>query len=569
MKTKKILFLFLICLVNTALFGQGENNNWYFGSGAALNFSSTTPTVLNNSAMYANSACGTISDSNGNLLFYCNATSIWNREHQTMPNGTGLSGFSASTQLAIVKNPANIKQYFVFTTSDINNPVSANNKITYSVVDMTLGPLDANNQPLGDIVPGLKNIPVIDNLGNNLSSGAITVVAGGANNTYWVLIPSESNLFSYKIDTSGFANGNPVVNNLNSPAVPNTGKFYTIKASPKLNNPNFSNYICITHITNISQTTGVVTNINVNKVLSFNSTTGAITNNYSLTVNGIQSTVPEFNQDASVLFLGYNNKIYAVDLVNSTTSNVYFMQIYSDSVTNRYMGIQRNKHGDVYVTRNASNFLGKINNPNVYGSGMSVNMNAVSLYGSTMFGLPQLVPYFENVGGYYPCIDNLDLFSENNYYFYYKVANKITTANNYIIGARHNITMQAGQSVNLLPGTEIKLGANYLAFIAQCGNDTSKEFKQNDNQKGMIINLDIDDVKTSNNQINIYPNPASIYTNIDSKEKITSWELFDISGKRVLKGTSTQVNVQGLPKASYLLKINMNNEITTKKVIVK
>lgn len=86
----------------------------------------------------------------------------------------------------------------------------------------------------------------------------------------------------------------------------------------------------------------------------------------------------------------------------------------------------------------------------------------------------------------------------------------------------------------------------------------------------MVLNLDIEERKTLNKQLEIHPNPTSTFINIDSgNEKITSWELLDISGKSVLKGNSTQVNVQGLPKAAYLLKININNKITTKKVIVK
>jgi len=130
--------------------------------------------------------------------------------------------------------------------------------------------------------------------------------------------------------------------------------------------------------------------------------------------------------------------------------------------------------------------------------------------------------------------------------------------------------MKAGTSVNLLPGTEIKLGANYYAFIAPCGNESrSKKINQN-NQRGMVLDLDMEERKSLNNQIDIHPNPASTFVNINSgNEKITSWQLFDISGKSVLNGTSTQVNVQGLPKAVYMLKINVTNKITTKKVIVK
>ena len=86
----------------------------------------------------------------------------------------------------------------------------------------------------------------------------------------------------------------------------------------------------------------------------------------------------------------------------------------------------------------------------------------------------------------------------------------------------------------------------------------------------MVLNLDMEERKPLDKQISIHPNPTSTFINIDSgNEKINSWELFDISGRSVLKGNSTQINVQSLPKANYILKINTANQKVTKKVIVK
>jgi len=76
MKTKNIFLSFVLNLVFITTFAQGENDNWYFGNKAALNFSNTVPTVINNSAMNSLEGCGSISDSNGNLLFYADAGNI-------------------------------------------------------------------------------------------------------------------------------------------------------------------------------------------------------------------------------------------------------------------------------------------------------------------------------------------------------------------------------------------------------------------------------------------------------------------------------------------------------------
>lgn len=570
MNTKKILFLLLISFIYTGLSAQGENDNWYFGVKAAVNFSTPTPTTLNNSQMMADEACGTASDANGNLLFYTNSQTIWNRQHQEMQNGTGLLGNSSSQQLIIVKNPANINQYFVFITGEGSNPVSTDNRISYSIVDMSLGPIGTNGQPLGAILQNFKNIAVTDNLGNNFGSESITAVAATAN-AYWLLIPNGNNLYSYKIDNMGFSNGNPVISNLNFPVSLGFRRFYSIKASPRLNNPNFSNYVCISHWENTS--TGSSNPQSINRVVSFNSTTGAINNSYSLDVNSIMAYVPEFNQNASVLFLG-NKSIHAVDLQNSTTGNVNSLQIYNDQQANPYITLQRNKNGNIYITRRSINFLGVINNPNTYGSGMSVTMNSINLgTGYNVYGLPQLIPLGEEQSeGYYPCIDDLVLTHENNLSFYYEIGNTITTQDSYILGSRHNITMQAGKSVTLLPGTDIQYGAKYYAFIAPCRKENiskTRELTQK-NQKGMVLNLDIEERKTLDKQINIYPNPASDYITINTgNEQLVSWEMYDMSGKSVLRGNSEKIDVQNILKGSYLLKINLEKKQVSKIVMIK
>lgn len=575
MKTKNIFLSFVLNLVFITTFAQGENNNWYFGNKAALNFSNTVPTVINNSAMNSLEGCGSISDSNGNLLFYADAGNIWNRQNQIMPNGVLLSIFNYNTsqQLAIVKNPANNNQYYVFTTGVNGFNYSNTNggyRINYSIVDMTLGPVDNTGSPLGDVLPSFKNIPILDNLGNVFFSEAITIIPNTNNNhSFWVLIPHGTKLYSYQLDTNGLST-NPIISNLSFPVNLNQGQHYSIKPSPKITNNNYSHYICISNWVDSSDL-NLPDSAFTNKVYSFNSITGQITNDFSLQVNSKRTYSPEFNKNSSVLFLGARD-VYAVDLINSTSSAVQSMMIYDDPIPPSYtegMTIQRNTRDDIYVSRPGKNFLAQIINPNVYGSNISINLNAVNLgNGSTKYGLPQIIPVQSRE--YYPCIDSLTLISEPNSNFNYEVGNKITTKNNYVLGAKYDITMKAGASINLLPGTNIQVGAQYHAFIGGCRKESIYSRQSKSSQQNMVLNLDIEERKTLNKQLEIHPNPASTFINIDSgNEKITSWELFDISGRSILKGSSNKVNVQGLPKTTYLLNININNKITTKKVIVK
>ena len=73
MKNKIFILLFFI---NTICYSQKEANIWYFGDKAGLDFNSGSPVVLTDSEMTTNEGCATISDNNGNLLFYTNGITV-------------------------------------------------------------------------------------------------------------------------------------------------------------------------------------------------------------------------------------------------------------------------------------------------------------------------------------------------------------------------------------------------------------------------------------------------------------------------------------------------------------
>lgn len=72
----KTVSLFLLLLCGTLSMGQNETNNWYFGDQAGLNFSNNSLSILTDGAMDTPAGCATISDSNGELLFYTNGQSV-------------------------------------------------------------------------------------------------------------------------------------------------------------------------------------------------------------------------------------------------------------------------------------------------------------------------------------------------------------------------------------------------------------------------------------------------------------------------------------------------------------
>ena len=93
-----------------------EGNIWYFGYNAGLDFNSGFPVLLNNGQLSTYEGCASICDNNGNILFYTDGMVVYNSNHITMPNGTGLLGNNSSTQSSIiVKKPLSNSIYYIFT----------------------------------------------------------------------------------------------------------------------------------------------------------------------------------------------------------------------------------------------------------------------------------------------------------------------------------------------------------------------------------------------------------------------------------------------------------------------
>jgi len=133
-KLFKIASLSLLSLFfqSTSSFAQLESNNWYFGNGAGLSFSSGQAVPLKNGNLYTNEGCASISDNNGKLLFYTDGVTVWDKDHSPMSNGSGLHGGASSTQSAlIVPKPGSSTEYYLFTVGES----AGKNGLSYSIVD--------------------------------------------------------------------------------------------------------------------------------------------------------------------------------------------------------------------------------------------------------------------------------------------------------------------------------------------------------------------------------------------------------------------------------------------------
>ena len=180
---------------------QNEGNIWYFGASAGLDFNSGAPVALIDGMLNTNEGCATISDNNGNLLFYTDGMTAYNKNHDVMPNGTGLLGHTSSTQSGvIVKKPGSTTIYYIFTVDGMSGNLGG---LNYSEVDMTL------QGGYGDINTN-KNIPIFTN-----ACEKITSIKHQNNSDYWIVARLEnSNTYHSYLLTSSGLNMTPVVTNI-------------------------------------------------------------------------------------------------------------------------------------------------------------------------------------------------------------------------------------------------------------------------------------------------------------------------------------------------------------------
>ena len=151
MRKNTFLITFLSCIVFG--FAQNEASNWYFGENAGLRFnlSNNSITALTNGQLNTREGCASISDEMGNLLFYTDGTTVWDRSHGVMGNGRGLYGDESSTQSAIiVPKPEDPNIFYVFTVD--NGIDQSNYGLNYSEVDLS------KNNGLGAVINKNRNL---------------------------------------------------------------------------------------------------------------------------------------------------------------------------------------------------------------------------------------------------------------------------------------------------------------------------------------------------------------------------------------------------------------------------
>lgn len=353
----------ILCLP-VLLLSQGQNNIWYFGYQAGIDFNTADPTSIT-SPMITSEGSAVVSDPSGNLLFYTSGDTVWDRNHNIMPNGTELTGGFSSTQAAlIVPLPNSYTKYYLFTTE---HHILTNGGLSYSIIDMTL------NNGFGDIVPGTKNTLLLD---RTAEKNVAALHENGKD--IWII--------THKLNSKEFVAFLLTSNGLDpSPVISSVGSFHDPGA--------FFGPIKIAHNRTKLATSSPIQDII--ELFDFDPSTGVISNPFNInelfsvpqSVDGI-----EFSPNDSLLYLGTRGlemKIHQIDLktgVITTLKSIKGITVLDP--------LQMGPNNKIYVSRRAE-YLDVIHRPNEKGFLCLYQDEGQILLPGTRSreGLPNFVPY--------------------------------------------------------------------------------------------------------------------------------------------------------------------------------
>ncbi len=391
---RMLIFAALVCCGMQG-YTQGEWNQWRFGDHAGLDFNFTPPVAVTNSAMQNLYESISQADSLGNLLFYSDGQTVWNKNNVVMQNGTGLYGFAQGSSVFLIPDPGNSSLYYLFTVGPwMWYPPRRG--LYYSKIDMNLA------GGLGGVVAGLKNIPVPG--AENVPKG-IYGTRHRNNKDAWLVARSQTPqvFLSYLITSAGF-NTTPVISpsQVNCIDPPTSWPSVAIRISQDGD----------------KMIVGYGSSDSTMNICHFNNANGKVDELFKIPVIFMGKKYPggigEFSKNSSYLYVWsaiaswtlppYPDRLVVQYQINAMDSaQIMQSQILIDS-SHVFSGqFLLGPEDKIYIGENGVDSLGAINDPNMPGTSCNFQLNAVSLNGNDSWGalplfLQRYKAYFQHTG---------------------------------------------------------------------------------------------------------------------------------------------------------------------------
>lgn len=370
MKPVKLTFFLSLLLVCASLYSQNEAKHWLVGD-TGLQFKDDTVIIVRDYAVHKPAGIGIISSKQGDLLFYSDGLSVWNKHHVLMPNGTNLISEEEEvmrTENLVVPNPGFDSIYYIFTVEPHNGDESSG--LYYSVVDIS------KNNGLGDVTA--KGIKIL-----NKTSNKITAVYHQNGKDIWVIthLFGTNSYYSYLITAAGISE---------SPVVSNVGMVITSSFDGQLKaSPDGKKIAC-----SYFEMPQIPEDLDL---FDFNAETGELYNpmSFTLPVSWGATDGLEFSPDATKLFVTHGGSIQEHGIYQFDLSAGSFEEINNSRVNinmelhNSYEIMQLAPDGKIYISKGGggggTQHLGVIENPNEYGENCIVHENGLYLDGGSSF----------------------------------------------------------------------------------------------------------------------------------------------------------------------------------------
>lgn len=370
-------FIFFSIFVSSRVLAQLDNNRWYFGHYAIIDFRNPIyPVSDTGSQMHSYAGCASVANSTTGLtLFYSNGLKVWNAQNQVMPHGDGLMGAPttyATQGVAILAYPGKDSTYFLFTTDESSN--NGANGLRYSIIDMRL------DSGRGDVVPTQKNILVADATGEHLE-----IAQGRYAPYYWVVAHkrNSSNFLAFRVDSLGL-HTTPVVSSVG--AIHNAASLADSDAN--IGQMKFNGYC--------TQLAVALHGQNKIEIFNFDNSTGRVSNPTAITTPEPPYGL-EFSGDGSKLYYTLARGIYQLDM-NMPLSDLQLsvMPIGYSHPGYPFGDMQIAPNGKIYIAVNNATWLSALADPPQPGAACGFTDTAIIISNSALtqpfshMGLPHV-----------------------------------------------------------------------------------------------------------------------------------------------------------------------------------
>lgn len=323
-------------------FSQNQANIWKCGANMGLDFNTIPPTPIAGQTNNVDNS-SSISDASGNLLFYSDGSTVWNKNDIVMSNGSGLtSNFSAGQCALIVPVPSSNK-YIVFSNTEFASP----GQLHYTIVDMSL------NSGLGDVVAGQKNI----SLGSGWTE-KLCAIYNCAGNYYWVVMHkwNSDQFVAMKVDASGVSTSS-VTSSVGS--ILNCGSYGAAHDAMGQ----------LTISKDGLKVVNALTCQDVFELFDFNINTGALSNFISIPGNGGNAWGTGFSADSKKLYVNsiFGSEVFQYDLSNYNAASIIASKfsLYDTGAGGYNFGyMELGPDNKMYISRPSTTYFSVVNSPN-------------------------------------------------------------------------------------------------------------------------------------------------------------------------------------------------------------